>query len=288
MSIASSAEQEGPLAMICGGGALPVAVADFVVARGRPVVLFPIIGAAEGAGVERFMHHWVHVGQWGKFVRFARAADCRDVVIIGAMVRPSLWRLHLDLKGLTVLSRAIVAFRGGDNHLLSSMGKVLEQDGFRLLGAHEVAPEILMPEGVLGRTQPSDRDLADIAFGMDYLRAAGPFDIGQAVVVSGKHVLAVEAVEGTDLTVARVAELRANGRLRAPAGTGVLVKAPKPGQDLRFDMPSIGPVTAEAIARAGLAGIAVVAGGSIVAEPDKMIAAADRAKIFVVGTKAGS
>lgn len=284
----STAGQQSPLAIVCGSGSLPLAVADFVASRGRPVVLFPIYGAAEGTVVERFTHNWVHIGQWGKFVRFARAAGCRDVVIIGAMVRPSLWRLHLDLKGLTVLSRAIVAFRGGDNHLLSSMGKVLEQDGFRLLGAHEVAPEILMPQGVLGHAQPSERDRADIALGLDYLRAAGPFDIGQAVVVSGKHVLAVEAVEGTDLMLARIAELRANGRLRAPAGTGVLVKAPKPNQDLRFDMPSIGPVTAEAVARAGLAGIAVVAGATIVAEPDKLITSADRAKIFVVGTKAGS
>jgi len=178
--------------------------------------------------------------------------------------------------------------RGGDNHLLSTMGKILEQDGFHLLGAHEVAPEILVPEGVLGRAQPSERDRADIALGLDYLRAAGPYDVGQAVVVAGKHVLAVEAIEGTDQMLARIAQLRTNGRLRAPTGTGVLVKAPKPGQDLRFDMPSIGPLTVEAAAQAGLAGIAVVAGGSIVAEPEKLVAAADRANIFVVGLPAGS
>jgi DUF1009 family protein len=279
---------EGPLAMICGGGSLPLAVADFVSGRGRQVVLFPLHGAAEGTAVERFPHHWVYIGQIGKFIRLARAAGCRDVVFIGALVRPSLWQLHLDLKGLSILPRAIAAFRGGDNHLLSGMGKLLEQDGFRLLGAHEVAPEILAPQGALGHAQPSERDRADIALGLDYLRAAGPFDVGQAVVVAGKHVLAVEAAEGTDQMLARVAELRANGRLRASAGSGVLVKAPKRGQDLRYDMPSIGPLTVEGVARAGLAGIAVVAGATIIAESDRLVAAADRANIFVYGAPVGT
>lgn len=288
MSVAPTAGQLSPLAMICGGGSLPLAVADYVAGRGRPVVLFPLYGAAEGTAVERFTHHWVYVGQMGKFQRLARAAGCHDVVFIGAMVRPSIWQVHPDFKGLTCVARTLAGMRGGDNHLLSTMGKILEQDGFHLLGAHEVAPEILVPEGVLGRAQPSERDRADIALGLDYLRAAGPYDVGQAVVVAGKHVLAVEAIEGTDQMLARIAQLRTNGRLRAPTGTGVLVKAPKPGQDLRFDMPSIGPLTVEAAAQAGLAGIAVVAGGSIVAEPEKLVAAADRANIFVVGMPAGS
>ena len=288
MSTAPTAGQQSPLAIICGGGSLPSAVAEFVSGRGRPVVLFPLYGAAEGTAVERFTHHWVYIGQMGKFMRLARAAGCSDVVFIGSMVRPSLWQLHLDLKGLSTLPRVAAAFRGGDDHLLSGVGKVLERDGFRLLGAHEVAPEILVPDGLLGRAQPSDRDRADIALGFDYLRAAGPFDVGQAVVVMGKHVLAVEAAEGTDQMLARVAELRANGRVRAPTGSGVLVKAPKPGQDLRFDMPSIGPQTVEGAARAGLAGIAVVAGATIVAEPGKLVTAADRTNIFVIGAPAGT
>jgi hypothetical protein len=107
--------------------------------------------------------------------------------------------------------------------------------------------------------------------------------VGQAVVVAGKHVLAVEAAEGTDQMLARVAEMRANGRVRSAAGSGVLVKAPKPGQDRRFDLPSIGPRTVEGVARAGLAGIAVVAGSTIIAEPAMLAQAADRTNIFVIG-----
>jgi DUF1009 family protein len=104
--------------------------------------------------------------------------------------------------------------------------------------------------------------------------------------VAGKQVLAVEAAEGTDQMLARVAEMRVNGRLRAASGAGVLVKAAKPAQDRRFDLPSIGPQTIAGVARAGLAGIAVIAGETIIAEPDEVVREADRAKVFVTGVAA--
>jgi UDP-2,3-diacylglucosamine hydrolase len=288
MSAPLGVGQDSPLAMICGGGSLPLAVADSVRRRGRRVVLFPLHGFAEETAFEHYPHHWVYIGQVGKFMRLARAAGCRDVVFIGSVVRPSLWHTRADLKGLMMLPRVISVFRGGDNHVLSGMGKLFEQDGFRMLGAHEVAPDILVPAGTLSGRTPSDRDRADVAMGFDFLRATSPFDVGQAVVVAGNHVLAVEAAEGTDHMLTRVAELRAAGRIRASSGIGVLVKAPKRGQDLRFDMPSIGPQTVEGVARAGLAGIAVVAGETIIAEPERVVTAADRTNIFVIGTSAGN
>ncbi len=287
MSAAEAVRQEGPLALICGGGSLPLAIADLVAARGRDVVLFPLYGAANPQSGARYPHHWVHVGQLGRFTRLAHAAGCRDVVFIGSLVRPALWQLRFDWTTLKVLPRVMAAYRGGDDHLLTGVARLFEHQGFRLLGAHEVAPEILVPHGVLGRVQPSARARDDIKLGFDYLRAAGPFDVGQAVVVADKHVLAVEAAEGTDAMLTRVAQLRASGRIRAPAGSGVLVKAPKPAQDRRFDLPSIGPKTVEGAVRAGLAGVAVAAGETVVAEPEALVAAADRADIFVVGVPAG-
>jgi DUF1009 family protein len=288
MSAAPASREEAPLALICGGGNLPVAVADYVAARGRKVLLFPLHGAANPGDFERRPHQWLYFGQGGKFARLARAAGCRDVVFIGSLVRPAFWQIRPDLKVLLLMPRIAAAFRGGDDHLLSGIARLFEAEGFRLLGAHEVAPEILVPQGALGRTQPSERDRADIALGFDYLQATGGFDVGQAVVVAGKHVLAVEAAEGTDDMLARVAQMRANGRVGAPAGSGVLVKAPKHGQDRRFDLPSIGPQTIDGVARAGLAGIAVVAGATIIAEPERLVQAADRAGIFVLGAPAGS
>jgi DUF1009 family protein len=117
------------------------------------------------------------------------------------------------------------------------------------------------------------------------IAALGPFDVGQAAVVADNHVLAVEAAEGTDNLLARIADLRRQGRVVTPPGVGVLVKAPKPGQDRRFDLPAIGPQTVEHVARAGLAGLAVAAGNTIVAEAADVVAAADRAKIFLLGVR---
>ncbi len=142
-----------------------------------------------------------------------------------------------------------------------------------------------MPEGALGRYRPSERDKADIARALSMIAALGPFDVGQAAVVANNNVIAVEAAEGTDNMLARIAELRRLGRVTASLGTGVLVKAPKPGQDRRFDLPSIGPRTIENVARAGLAGLAVTAGSTMIAEADQVTAAADRAGIFLVGVR---
>jgi DUF1009 family protein len=160
---------------------------------------------------------------------------------------------------------------------------LFEDHGFRILGAHEVAPEILVPEGPIGTLGPSERDRADIARALALLHAMGPYDVGQAAVVALNHVLAVEAAEGTDGMLARIAELRAKGRIPTPVGAGVLVKAPKPGQEQRVDLPTIGPRTVTEAAAAGLAGIAIVAGQTIIAEPEAVARAADEAKIFVVG-----
>jgi DUF1009 family protein len=288
MSAAPASSHEGPLAMLCGGGSLPLAVAQSVTGRGRPVLLFLLSGAADPGALERFPHHWIYLGQVGKFLRLARAAGCRELLAIGSLVRPSVWQTRLDLKAISLLPRILTAFRGGDNHLLTELGKLVEQHGFRLVGAHEVAPEILVPEGRRGRAEATERDRADIALGFDYLHATGPFDVGQAVVVAGKHVIAVEAAEGTDQMLARVADMRKNGRVQTSVGLGVLVKAPKPGQDHRFDLPSIGPLTVAGVAAAGLAGVAVVAGQTVIAEPERVILDADKAGIFVIGARGKS
>jgi DUF1009 family protein len=274
-----------PLAIICGGGSIPLAVADAVSRTGRRVVLFALRGWAQPA-VERYPHHWVTIGRYGQFLALARAEGCREVVFIGTLLRPSIRQIGLDWTTLRLLPRVVRALRGGDDHLLSSIGRIFEEHGFRVRGAHEVAPDILVPEGALGRRVPSERDRADIGRALEVLAAIGPYDVGQAAVVADGHMLAIEAAEGTDRMLDRVAALRADGRVRSPRGAGVLVKAPKSGQDARFDLPSIGPPTVEGVARAGLAGLAVVAGAAIIAEPQAVAERADALGVFVVGVPA--
>jgi DUF1009 family protein len=279
-------EISSPIGLIAAGGVMPFAVADSLAARGIDPVLFALRGACDPVAVERFRHHWISVGQLGRAVKLFRAENCRDLVFIGTLVRPALSEIRLDWGTLRVIGRVWAAFRGGDDHLLSGIGRILEQDGFRMVGIRDVAPDLLMPEGCLTRTAPDQDAAADILRGREVLRALSPFDIGQAAIVIDGHVVAVEDIEGTDGLLARVARLRGEGRIRAGAGRGVLVKAPKSGQDLRFDLPTVGPRTVEGAAMAKLAGIAIVAGNTVVVEPQAVIEAADAAGLFVTGLPA--
>jgi UDP-2,3-diacylglucosamine hydrolase len=282
----TASEISSPVGLIAGGGVMPFAVANSLTARGIDSVMFALKGACDPKAAERFRHHWISVGQFGRAERLFRAENCRDLIFIGTLVRPALSEIRLDWKTLRVIGRVWTAFRGGDDHLLSSIGRILEQDGFRLVGIKDVAPDLLMPEGCVTRRMPDKDAEADIARGQDVLRAIGPFDVGQAVVVIDGHVVGVEDIEGTDGLLARIARLRSEGRIRAPAARGVLVKAPKSGQDLRFDLPTVGPRTVEGAAAASLAGIAVAAGNTIAAEPQAMIEFADANGLFVTGLPA--
>jgi DUF1009 family protein len=279
-------EISSPIGLIAAGGVMPFAVADSLTARGINPVLFAVRGACDPVRVERFRHHWISIGQLGKATKLFRAENCRDLVFIGTLVRPALSEIRLDWGTLRVLGRVWAAFRGGDDHLLSGIGRILEQDGFRMVGIKDVAPDLLMPEGCLTLKAPDENAAADIARGREVLRALSPFDIGQATVVIDGHVVGVEDIEGTDGLLARVARLRAEGRIRAGTARGELVKAPKSGQDLRFDLPTMGPRTVEGAAAAKLAGIAIVAGNTVVVEPQAVIEAADAAGLFVTGLSA--
>jgi UDP-2,3-diacylglucosamine hydrolase len=279
-------ETASPVGLIAAGGVMPFAVADAMIARGLTPVLFALKGVCDPKRVERFRHHWIALGQLGRLGRLLRAESCRDLLFIGSLVRPSLSEIRIDLTTLRALGQIWASFRGGDDHLLSGIARIFERDGFRMLGIKDVAPDLLVPEGGLARVQPDKATAIDIEKGRAVLRALGPFDIGQAVVVIDGHVVAVEDIEGTDGLLARVGRLREQGRIRSAPKRGVLVKAPKSGQDLRFDLPTIGPRTVEGVAAAGLAGLAVAAGLTLIAEPEETIAIADRAGLFVTGVDA--
>lgn len=278
------ASARGPLGIVAGGGAFPAAVAEAARAEGREVVLFLMTGFADPA-LERYPHVWFRVGSLGTVSAHAKARGVLDIVMVGTLTRPRVRDLGLDWTTLRLLPRIARLFRGGDNHLLSGVLELVSEQGFRLVGAHEVAPALLLPEGRLGAIQPRPQDEADIALGLRVIRTLGPFDVGQGVIVVDGFVAAVEAAEGTDAVLARYGAMRESGRLRFPAGRGVLVKAPKPQQDRRVDLPSLGPATVLGAAKAGLAGIAFEAGGVIVPDCAELVKTADARGLFVLGAQ---
>jgi UDP-2,3-diacylglucosamine hydrolase len=275
--------EDAAVGIVCGGGTIPRVVAEAVRRSGRRVVLFALRGWAEPRTLEGFPHHWVALGQVGRFLALARGEGCRDIVLIGALLRPALRDIRLDWTTLRLLPRVATLLRGGDDRLIAGVAGILEERGFHLVGAHQVAPEILVPAGALTRRTPSARDQSDIARALAVIKALSPHDVGQAAIVADGYVVAIEAAEGTDAMLARVADLRRAGRLKTPPGVGVLVKAPKHGQDHRFDLPSIGPRTIEGAAEAGLAGVAVAAGAAIMADPGRVAAVAEQRSLFLLG-----
>lgn len=282
-----SAGGPAPLGIIAGAGRFPLALAKAAAAQGRPVFGILLKGIA-GPELEAYPHAWVGIGRFGAMLRAARRAGCRDLVFIGSLVRPNLWTTVPDVGALRILPEMVKLYRGGDDHLLRGIAGLFERQGFRLLAAQDVAPELLMPLGALSRCQPNHQDLLDITQALAAIHALGPYDVGQGMVIGAKRVVAVEGAEGTDGMLERCAAMRASGRLKWTGASGILVKAPKPGQDHRIDMPAIGPATVEKAAAAGLRGIAVVAGSTLMVEPQEIVRLADRHDLFVVGVDAGT
>jgi UDP-2,3-diacylglucosamine hydrolase len=272
-----------PVAIICGGGKFPLAVAGAAQRSGRDILLIGLIGAADAA-VADFPHLWLRIGKLGKLFQTLKARAIVDVALIGTIARPQLLsEIRPDFGALTRLPEIARILIGGDNHALTNILRLFEREGLRVLGAEQLAPELLAPDGQMTPLSPSKRALAELDFGRACLAALSSFDVGQALVVGRRRILAIEAAEGTDGMLQRVAELRASGRLRAKGRFGLLIKAPKKGQDLRVDLPAIGPDTIAAAERAMLAGIAVESHGVLMLERSEIIARAVAAGLFLIG-----
>jgi len=271
-----------PLAIVCGGGKFPIEVARAAAAAGRTPFLVGISGAADPA-IEAFAHVWLRIGQLGKLFSTLSDRGVADVALIGGLTRPELADLRLDWGAIKRLPELALAFRGGDNHLLAGIAAIFEREGLNVVGAHEIAPRLLAPLGPIGARAAAPQAEADIRMGAALIAALSPFDAGQGVVIAKGRVVAVEAAEGTDAMLARVAALRDARRLRLSGPAGVFVKAPKRGQDLRLDMPAIGPETVAAAAKARLQGVAVAAGAVLIAERETVARAADASGLFVAG-----
>jgi DUF1009 family protein len=265
------------LGIIAGGGNLPGQVAAAARAGGREVYIVALEGFADPGIVAPFQHRFFRLGAVGAIRAALREANCTEVVMIGPVKRPSLLALRPDAEGAKLLAKIGRAAFAGDDGLLAAIIRVLNDDGFKVLGAHDILADVLGPAGLLTVTAPDAAALADVERGVAVLKIIGPADVGQACVVQQGIVLAVEAVEGTDAMLSRV-----RGVAR-PGPGGVLVKLAKPGQERRADLPTLGERTIHNASMAGLRGIAFEAGGTILANRSAMIAAADAAGLFLIG-----
>jgi DUF1009 family protein len=270
----------GALGILAGGGPFPGRVAQAASRAGRQVFIVGFEGYAEAGVIGGFPHAYVRLGAAGEMLRLLRAHGCRDLVLVGPVRRPSPLTLRPDAEGLRIVARIGRAAFSGDDGLLAAVVRVLGEEGFRVLGAHEVLGDALGPPGLLGRAVPDAQARADIARGVAVVQALGRADVGQACVVQLGAVLAVEAIEGTDAMLARAAGLA------RPGPGGVLVKLVKPGQDRRADLPTIGPRTLVAARAAGLRGVAFEAGGTLVTDLAGCVAEADTAGLFLLGLDA--
>jgi DUF1009 family protein len=215
-------------------------LAEAASARGLPFHIVGIRGEADDK-IERYPHTWVKWGEVGKMFQTLDRNECGDVVIIGGVSRPDFSNFRLDSGAIKTLPFILSLGKGGDDNVLSRVVRFFEQKGYRVHGAGDVAPELLAEEGVIGRKTPSAEDEDDMGLALSVNNALGRLVVGQAAVVAKGYVIAVEAAEGTDAMLTRCAQLRDIGRTGRSGRTGVLVKAPKPGQEERVDLPTIGP-----------------------------------------------
>jgi DUF1009 family protein len=268
------------IGILAGGGRLPLMIAENVAARGESVHIVAIEGEADPE-IARFPHTWVNWGQIGRMVATLRAEKTDQLVIAGGVKRPDLWRIRPDAGFFLSLPQIVSLLAGGDDSVLTRVVRFFEAKGLRVRGVHEVAPELLAGAGRMGSVALGREDEADAALGFAVRQALGAVDAGQAVVVAQGKVLAIEGAEGTDAMLQRVVALAHRGPLSM--ARGVLAKGPKPGQELRVDMPAIGPRTIERAAAAGLAGVVVEAGAVLVLDRHEAIRAADATGCAVHG-----
>lgn len=270
------------LAILAGGGTLPHKVAEACAGAGRPFAIFDVEGSADPDIAARAAGR-IAYATLGHTLEILRREGCREIILVGRVGRPDFRALIPDWRAVKILPKIIAAARKGDDALLKAVAAELESEGFRLVGVDDVAAALIAPAGVLGRVQPSEGDLSDIARARALVTALGPFDVGQGAVVCEGLVLAIEAAEGTDAMLTRSAGLPAALRGSAAARRGVLVKLPKPGQERKIDLPTIGLPTIEGAAAAGLKGIAIEAGGALILDRSHLIERADAHGLFVYG-----
>jgi hypothetical protein len=275
-----AADPRAPIAIVAGAGSLPLEVARSAERAGRPVFVAVLAGSGDPSDFAALPHQVFGLGQLGGLLAALKSHGVREASLIGAVVRPGLTDIKPDFGLLRHLPALGAAFRKGDDGLLSAVVAILEEQGIAIRSALDIAPDLAaLAPGPLAQQRADETGRAEIALGLAVLEALSPFDVGQAVIVADGRPVAIEGAEGTDGLLQRMAAMRAAGRVRGAGG--VLVKAPKRGQNLKVDLPTIGPRTLLKAAEAGLAGVAIKTRHVLIAERSATIGAANQAGLFL-------
>jgi DUF1009 family protein len=263
------------LAVIAGGGDLPRKLAEHVRASGRGVFVLALKGFADPGLTAEFDGAEAAMGQLGKGLKLLKNAGCEEVAFAGTVKRPDFSALQVDMRGAALLPEILVAATKGDDAILRVVLGAFEREGFKVVGADDVLASLLAPAGAIGRRSPAGADWVDIREAAREAAAIGLKDVGQGAVARGGRIIESETQDGTDAMLRRVAAACGRG--------GVLVKRPKPQQERRIDLPTIGTATVRGAAEAGLAGIAVEAGGALIVDRAAVAALADELDVFIYG-----
>jgi DUF1009 family protein len=266
------------IGLIAGNGKFPHLVLQAARSLGRDVTIVAIEGEAfpdlgQAARDARADLHWVSLGQLGKCIKILRTAGVSQAVMAGQVKHVKIFSAVMpDLTLLSILTR--LKARNTDA-LIAAIADVMRDEGIELLDSTVFLQPLLAGEGTLTGRAPADLEVDDFAFGYPMADAIAALDIGQTIAVKHKAVVAVEAMEGTDETIARAGVL---------AGPDVrIVKVAKPKQDMRFDVPVIGIATIQAMRAAGASALSIDAGRTLVLDGDRVFASADEAGIAIVG-----
>jgi DUF1009 family protein len=266
------------LGVIAGNGMMPVEAIKYFIRNNIPIFVVGLEPFCIAEEIAKAPHIFVKIGEIGKLLKAFRDNDVEDIIFAGGIDRPSLKELIPDWEGVKIVAKLAMKKKSDDN-LFRAVIDEIERRGFRIIGIQDVIPEMLCGENIYTKTKPTKDDLNDIERGWTVAKAIGAVDVGQAVVVQDGLILAMEAIEGTNLMLERAASLR-RGKKKL-----IMVKVLKPGQEMRVDLPAIGLQTVELFIKYGIAGIAVEAGCSLFIEKDAVIKKANENGIFIIGRR---
>ncbi|MBL4787335.1 MAG: UDP-2,3-diacylglucosamine diphosphatase LpxI [Cohaesibacteraceae bacterium] len=272
-----------PVSIICGGGSLPFIIAKALEFQNREYLLIGLVGETD-IEIEKYRHIWVKWGEYGKLFKALDDFSCRHLMFAGAIVnRPDLKSIRFDFVGLKALPELVSIAVGGDGNVFAGIGKFFEKRGYQIESIVDVVPDVLVSSGCLTKRQPSEQDRRDLILAHRAAYMIGGLDAGQSAVCANERIIALEGPEGTDQMIERCGDIRSQNRARWHKNHAVLVKCPRPGQDMRFDIPTIGPDTISQAILAGIGGIGLSIGEVQILELETVIDRANEAGMFIIG-----